>query len=169
MLAGILAAPASADDAANREYQVKVAMLVNFAHFVEWPQESFPASDSPLIIATVGANPFGNVLEQLVAGKTIAGHSIKVVNFPTAASMDNCHLLFVPRSEDADLGRVMQKIAGKPVLSVGDSDSFVRSGGVVRFYTEDNKVRFEINSDAAERVKLKISSKLLKLAKIVTN
>src|SRR3954449_2230138 len=69
---------ARADSGPSREYQVKAAMICNFVQFVDWPRESFAKDNSPLVIAVVGSNPFGNVLEQLTAGKTFSGHAVAI-------------------------------------------------------------------------------------------
>jgi preprotein translocase subunit Sec61beta len=143
-------------------------MIVNFLQFVEWPPDARPAEGAPIVVAVVGAgNPLGRALEQIVANKTIAGHAVKVLYLNAGASAEGCHLLFVPREQDNDFSRMSQRISGQPILTVGETDAFTRAGGIIRFYTEDNKVRFQINPEAAEKVNLKISSKLLKLAKIV--
>jgi hypothetical protein len=155
-------------DEANMEYPVKAAMIVNFLQFVEWPPDARPAEGAPIVVGVVGAgNPLGKALEQIVANKTVAGHPVRVLYLNSGASADGCHLLFVPREQDNDFLRISQRISGQPILTVGETDAFSRAGGIIRFYTEDNKVRFQINPDAAEKVNLKISSKLLKLAKIV--
>jgi hypothetical protein len=166
VLAGRVSAAVA--DEANMEYPVKAAMIVNFLQFVEWPPEARPAEGAPIVVGVVGAgNSLGRALEQIVANKTIAGHAVKVLYLHSGASADGCHLLFVPREQDNDFTRMSQRISGQPILTVGETESFLRAGGIIRFYTEDNKVRFQINPEAAERVNLKISSKLLKLAKIV--
>lgn len=161
-----LASPLRAEDSGNREYQVKAAMIFNFAQFVEWSPSSFSSSDAPLVIAVVGANPFGNMLEQVVAGKKILGHPVVVQHYPAAGNIEACHVLFVPRTEDANLPTLFAQTAGKTVMTVGETDPFIHGGGVIRFFTENNKMRFEINPDAAQAAHLTISSKLMKLARI---
>ena len=164
--AAIGRALAAADDDANREYQIKAAMIFNFAQFAEWPANAFESADSPLVIAVEGSNPFGDVLEQLVAGRTISRRRVVVKFFPSVARIETCHLLFIPGDQGAELNRALQKVQGKPVLTVGETDAFPKAGGVIRFFTDDNKLRFEINTQAAEQAHLTISSKLLKLARI---
>jgi hypothetical protein len=166
MIGSLSAAPIMAEEAASREYQVKAAMIYNFAQFVEWPATAFEQPDSPLVISVVGANPFGQVLEELVAGKTVGGRKIKVRFDPTVEGIGPCHVLFVPASQDADRVRIIQGVAAKPLLTVGETDAFLHAGGIIRFYAEDNKVRFEINPEAAQHAKITISAKLLKLARI---
>ena len=157
----------SADERTVREYQVKAAFLFHFAQFSEWPADAFPRGDSPLVIAVVGrADPFAGALERAVRDKRIGGHPIVVAHYASAASVGACHVLFVCDDQSDALDQVLQK-AGGATLTVGDFDGFTDRGGLVRFFPEDNKVRFEINLDALRHSRLKISAKLLKLARIV--
>lgn len=158
---------ARAEDTTNLEYPVKAAMLFNFTQFVEWPKEAFAAADSPIVIGVAGdANPFANSLEQVVAGKKVAGRSIVIKYKVDADSAGACQMLFVPASADGLAASILQKVGAKPVFSVGETEAFMKVGGIARFYTEANKVHFEMNPAAADRAGLKISSKLLKLARI---
>jgi hypothetical protein len=152
--------------AASREYQIKAAMLFNFVQFVEWPSDAFPASNSPLVIAIMNPNPFGDVIDELVSGKTANGRSIVVRHCDTSDQIQGCQALYVPAARIADLDEIMHKIADKPVLSVGETDAFPWAGGIMKFYLEENKIRFEVNPDAAAHARLQISSKLMKLATI---
>ncbi len=171
VLVGLLAVAlrstkARADDASNREYQIKAAMIINFVSFTEWQKDAFPSDNAPLVIGVVGQNPFGSTLEQLCAGKNVAGHALVVRYFSSPQSIDRCQALFVPKSAESDVNQVMSKINGEQVLTIGESDNFPWAGGVIRFYLDDNKIHFEINPDGAEQAKVKISSKLMKLARI---
>ena len=157
ILLASLAPPAGAG-APSREYQIKAAFLYNFVQFVEWPADAFAAADSPIILAVVGDNPFGESLRQVIAGKSVGGRRLEVAHFPRAADVD----------ED-DVDQVIRKAQQKAILTVSDVDGFTRAGGVIRFYLDDGKIRFEINVAAAEKSRLKISSRLLKLAKVLGN
>jgi hypothetical protein len=141
-------------------------MLCNFVQFVEWPSDAFPASDSPLVIAVMNPNPFGDVIDELVAGKTAGGRPIIVRHCDTPEEIQGCQALFVPAARIADLDAIMHKISDKPVLSVGETDAFPWAGGILKFYIDENKIRFEVNVDATARARLQISSRLMKLATI---
>ena len=160
-----LALPARAEEP-SREYQVKAAFIYNFVQFVEWPASAFQSDSSPITIGILGSNPFGDVLERIVEGKTIRGRPLAVRYWSTIEQVDQCQVIFVNSSDPAFLSELQAKLKGKNVLSIGEADQFLSNGGVIRLYDEDNKVRFEINVDAAEQQKLKLSSKLLRLAKI---
>jgi len=168
LVIAFFAACAAAQNSPNRESQVKAAMLCNFVQFVEWPSDAYPSSDAPLTIAVLNPNPFGEVLDQLAHGKSVAGHPIVVRHVDSVDDIQGCQAVFVPASRNNDLDAIMHRIEGKPVLSIGETDSFPWAGGILRFYTEDNKLRFEVNAEAASHARLTISSKLMKLARIFT-
>jgi hypothetical protein len=148
------------------EYQVKAAFLYNFAKFVEWPARSFPAAGTPLTFCVVGEDPFGSDLEEITRGKTIDQRKLATRRVKKGRERE-CHILFVSPSEEARLGEILRDVKDASVLTVSDIAKFSRTGGIIGFIIEGNKIRFEINLDAAERAGLKISSRLLKLAKIV--
>jgi hypothetical protein len=150
----------------SREYQVKAAFIYNFVQFVQWPPGALAADDAPLTVATLGADPFDGELDRVMGGKTVAGHTIVVKHYADLDHLAACQVLFVPAAQDQNLAQITRALGGKPVLTVGETDAFPRSGGCIRFYLEDGKVRFEINPDAAAKAALKISSKLLSLARI---
>lgn len=170
-LAGLLAGlrPSAAADAVSREYQVKAAFLAKFVQFVEWPAGSVPKAGDPLVIAVVadadGHDPFNGALEQLVNGKAVNGHPVKVRHV-APDNVGDCHALFVPASQDARVEQALKAVAGHNVLTVGETDAFPHAGGQITFYLDDNRVRFEINPDAAKAAGVTISAKLLALARI---
>jgi YfiR/HmsC-like len=152
---------------AQTEYQVKAAFLYNFGKFVQWPTNAFASSNAPLVIGVFGANPFNNDLDDIVRGRNIAGHPVVVKQIAFFSDLKDCHILFICASERDRLGGVLHELDGRSVLTVTenqDPDQFSKSGAMINFITEDKKIHFEINDAAAERVGLKISSKLLMLA-----
>ena len=157
---------ANADSGASREYQVKAAFIFNFAQFVEWPADSFGGADSPLVIGVVGSNPFGDVLEHAVAGKRAGGRNIVLKHFRSAQAMERCHILFVSGSERDSMQLIVERSARENTLTVGDFDGFTFANGMIRFVTQDNRLRFEVNIEALNRARLKASAKLLKLAHV---
>ena len=164
-IVAVCCATARGDPGPSREYQLKAAFLYNFAQFTEWPDDAFKGPKGPIVIAVAGDNPFGGALEQAVRGKQLNGHDITVRYFPSASAVEPCHVLFVSASERNNVAQALQR-AGNNCLTVGDVDGFTARGGIFRFLVEDNKVRFEVNIDAAQHSRVKISSRLLKLAKI---
>jgi hypothetical protein len=151
----------------NKEYQLKAGFLYNFAHFVEWPGSAFPDANAPIVIGILGSDPFAHDLDAIVQGEKVNNHPLLVQRYQQIDDVKNCHILFVSRSEAKKLDRLFTSLSNRSVLTVGETDDFVRRGGVIRFITEDNKIRFKINLAAAKAANLTISSKLLRVAQIV--
>lgn len=149
------------------EYEVKAAFLYNFAKFVAWPSQAFPSSSSPLRICVFGQNPFGDSLRRIVQDKFISGRAISNEQVNSATQARACHILFMGRSEQARMQQALASVNDLPVLTVGDSGDFLPLGGVINFVVEQDRVRFEISLAAAQRQRLKISSKLLAVARVV--
>lgn len=151
---------------ASREYQLKAAFLINFARFVEWPDESKGTLQTPLVIGILGEGPFGSALDDVSASREGGGRPVSVVRFKSVDEVKGCHLLFIdlPRQETSNC---LKKLPPKGILTVGEEMNFVKSGGVISLFLENRKIRFAINTAAAERAELRISSKLLKLAREV--
>jgi hypothetical protein len=141
------------------EYQVKAAFIFNFAKFVAWPD----APGTPIVIGIAGEDPFGELLDNAVRGKTAAGRSIEVRRLGENDDLRGCSILFVSSSEKRRAADLIRR-AGDGVLTIGDLPQFTQDGGIVRFFLENNRVRFQINAKAAERSGLKIHSQLLSLA-----
>ncbi len=173
LLPGLIAAlflmgpAARAQPGPLREYQVKAVFLFNFSQFVEWPATAFPDAQAPFVIGVLGEDPFGAYLDETVLGEKAAGHSVVVRRFRRVEDVDTCHILFVARSESGRLTQILAGLRGRSVLTVGDMDSFTEHGGIIRFITENSRVRMRINLEAAKAVKLTISSKVLRPAEIV--
>jgi hypothetical protein len=149
------------------EYEVKAAFLYNFARFVEWPAESRPDPGAPFVIAILGRDPFGAVLDETVAGKTVAGRPIEVHRVPRPDDARDAQIVFVSPSERANMAAILKALERPGVLTVGDTDGFATHGGAINFTVQARRVRFEINPSVAEQAGLKMSSQLLKLATLV--
>ena len=153
----------------SREYAIKAAYLYQFGRYVEWPAQAFADERAPLVIGVLGADPFGNLLEEIARTKRIEGRPIVIRRFTSAADCTFCHILFVCASVDSESKTlILQKVRGNPTLLVGEEPGFAERGGTINFFLDENKIRFEINTEVARRDQLKISSKLLSLAKIVS-
>lgn len=143
----------------SQEYQIKAAYLYNFLKYVEWLEPV----NRPFMICVAGQNPFGGVLDGLTKNERVRGNPIKteiILGFEPG-----CDVIFTPRT--SNIPAYLQGAAGMPILTVGETPRFIEQGGIVNFFLENGKVRFEINRNAAERAGLRISSRLLQLARIV--
>jgi len=159
--------PALAGVTVAREYQVKAIFLFNFVQFVTWPAAAFPDRRTPIIIGILGDDPFGPFLEDAVRGEVIDGRPLTIKRFQGVEEVIDSHILFISKSETGRLSQILAAVRGHNILTVGETEAFAHQGGVINFITVGNKVRYEINVEAAERAHLDISSKLLRLAKIV--
>jgi hypothetical protein len=164
------AAAQAVDPPDASEYLIKAGFIYNFAKFVEWPATAFSQPDSPIMIGVLGTDPFGSVLDHLVEDKKIGPRGFVVKRYKWGKDLKDlkeCKILFVSASEKAHIDEIVQAVKGLPILMVGETPGFAERGGIIRFTLEDNRVRFEINVDAAHQADLNISSRLLTLAKII--
>jgi hypothetical protein len=167
LFAGLMAAVGTASAAADQpplEYQVKAAFLLNFTKFVEWPAQDFTAPDSPISICVLGDAPVGSVLEQMVQGEQVDGRKLVMQRAPSDPAK-SCQVLFVSKSDKE--GTKLIGEMGRGVLTVGEDDDFLASGGMINFIIDNRRVRFDINQKAVENSSLKLSSKLFQVARKV--
>jgi hypothetical protein len=152
----------------SKEYQVKAVFLFNFTHFVAWPTNSFSSTNSPLTIGVLGDDPFGDFLAATVRGENVNGHPLKIEHFRRVQDAKACQVLFISRSENGNMEKILSSLKGSDVLTVSDAGNFSEKGGIIGFLTTpQNKIHFIINMNAAKNAGLTISSKLLRLADIV--
>jgi hypothetical protein len=157
----------SAETVVSKEYQVKAVFLFNFAQFVTWPSTAFTQPDEPFRIGVLGDDPFDDFLDETVRGEKVDGHSLLIQRYGSVADVKNCRILFVSRSENGKMESILAGLKDKSILTVGDTEDFIRKGGIIRFITEANKIRLRINLEAAKSANLTISSQVLRLAEIV--
>jgi len=144
------------------EYRLKAAFVYRFPQFVEWPAEAFQQSRT-VDLCVLQPNPFGSELDQLATGESLNGRPLRVRAVNTIDGLQGCHALFAgARSELA--AAALKAVAGRPVLTVGESDQFLASGGIIALKVVDRRVRFEVNTGNAQKAGLRISAQLLNLA-----
>jgi len=146
--------------------QVKAAFLFHFAQLVEWPADAFDGNSGSLVLCTLEDDAFYEELENTVQGQQIASRTVRVRHVRLSQAARGCNMLFISKSESKN--SQLATLRNLPVLTVGESDDFLSSGGMIRFRFEQDKIRFDINLGAADSSGLKISSRLLLLASSVT-
>lgn len=151
----------------SKEYKVKAAFLYNFAQFVEWPTVAFSDAQSPMVIGVFGNDPFDGYLDELVRGEKVNGRPLHVQRYRQVEEIKTCHVLFISKSEMGQLDGILAGVKGRNILTVGEAEGFATRGGMIRFATEQSKIRLRINVEAAKAANLTISSKLLRLTEIV--
>jgi hypothetical protein len=149
------------------EYHIKAAYLYNLTKFVEWPPQVFPNAADPIVICVLGQSPIGDELAEAVKGERIDGRQLIVRPIPAVEQASRCHLLFIASDNRKHARSILEEVKTAGLLTVGETNGFLEEGGVVNFKLEGNKVLIEINMNAAERQKLRISSKLLSLVRVV--
>jgi YfiR/HmsC-like len=150
------------------ESEIKAGFLFNFTKFVEWPADAFADPSVPIVLGIVGDNPVTDLLTETAAGKTVNGRAVVVRRFKEGQDLRSCHILFVSASEEKHAPQILERVKGSQVLTVGEISGFAQSGGMINFFVEGKKVRLEINLDAAARARLKISAKVIAVARLVT-
>ena len=168
LLLALLPGPrrAGAANTAPTEYQVKAVFLFNFAKFIEWPPAKLDGPESPLVIGIIGDNPFGTLLEETIKDQTINGHKLVSRAISTTAEAAACHLLFISRSEKERLRPLLAGLKGQPVVTVSELRGFTQDGGIINLVVLNGSVKLEINPAAAGEAGVKLSSKLLAIARI---
>ncbi|MCB0395914.1 MAG: YfiR family protein [Flavobacteriales bacterium] len=168
VLLGSLLNPHKVHAQTYSEYEVKAAFLFNFGKFVEWPEKAFQSPTSPIIVGIIGDDPFGDVLDKTLKGRAMNGRSWLVKRYKGVEEIDDCHILFVAGSERGRLREILNAIKNKPILTVGDEiEEFCQLGGIINFSSRQSKYGFQINKVTADQNRIRISSKLLMLAKII--
>lgn len=158
--------PLQAQNSLRQEYQVKGAFLFHFSQFIDWPASAFSTPGDPFVIGILGEDPFGTFLDDLVRGETVNGHPIIVRRYKSPEEISSTHILFITKDLAQSLSQVLALVQNKNMLTVSDMPGFAQQGGMVRFYIASNKIKFQVNVDAAKSNGLLMSSKLLRLADI---
>jgi hypothetical protein len=164
VLAVLHSASTSAQAAgAVTQADLEAVYLYNFGKFVTWPPEQ-AATSAPFVICTLGNEEFRGALESVAASGTLQGRKIVVRHLASIAAVEGCQILFLARSEAAQLSKDLNAVREKPILTVSDDSTFLDHGGMVQFVVQDKRVRFAVNLQPALQARLAVSSELLKVA-----
>jgi len=166
LLLGILASGTGGAEIFN-EYHVKAAFLYTFAKFIEWPPQTLPGPSAEFAICVLGADPFGEFLDEAVRGKTVDGRTLAVYRMPDLPVPSECRILFIAASERRRMRALLVSVAAPGMLTVGDTADFTAQGGVIGLRRDGERIRLAINLPASDKATLRISSRLLSLAAIV--
>ena len=156
---------------ANLEYSVKAAFLLNFTKFIEWPPGSFIDAQSPMEICILGKDPFGRTLDDLLQGENAGGRLLVARRIDQPPTARTCHVLYIGAFSREDSKDLPQMLGGLPqgILTVGEGDRFTHAGGMIALVVDERRVRFDINQSAAQRGGLKLSSRLLAVARALSH
>ncbi|HWI16412.1 MAG TPA: YfiR family protein [Vicinamibacterales bacterium] len=143
---------------------IKAVYLLNFARFTEWPAG---AVKGPLTLCVLGDPDVAASLDSLIGDRTINGRDVSVARIETFRIVRSCHVLFVSGDDPARASDALDAVASQHVFTVGEGELFARTGGVAALFTEDSRPRFGINPEALNRAGLRVSSKMLGLARLI--
>jgi hypothetical protein len=149
------------------EYRIKAAFLCKFANYVEWPAQAFARTDSPIVIGVVASDAVGDEIARTAAALSVDGRPLKVRRLHQGDSIADVHLIYVASSENSRLAETLAAVKGRPVLVVTESSQAVALGSMINFVVVDNKVRFDISPHSAESSRLRISARLLSVARML--
>lgn len=157
---------ALAQDSAG-EYELKAAMLFNLTRFVEWPTAAYADAQAPTVLCILGRDPFGDSLTSMASGQSAGGRAVQIRRIANSKETRGCHVVYISSSERKNIAQILAVLKGTSVLTVGEMGQFAARGGMIQFSLEEKQVRFEVNLEAASEADLKISSRLLVLARVV--
>jgi hypothetical protein len=165
ILIALLAAAPAIGSPAPTDAEVKAAFLCGFAEFVDWPSVG---RDASVTIGILGQDPFGPLLEETMKNRALQNRALVLKRVSSVEEALRCQIVYVSASERHRLDETLRVLEKSSILTVSDIDGFAERGGMIGFAIEQNRVRFHINTEAVERANLQISSRLLKLARVVT-
>ena len=146
------------------EYEVKSAYILNFLAYATWPRDAL-APDAPLRLCILGENPLGDLLERATTGRTVQGHSVRIVPVDRVVEADRCHAAFIAERNRIGAEVWLERLQGKPVLTIGEGERFIGAGGMIALVVDTRTVRFEVNRAALLQAGLDLSSRVLRLAR----
>ncbi|MEW6267815.1 MAG: YfiR family protein [Thermodesulfobacteriota bacterium] len=149
------------------EEELKAAFLFNFAKYVEWPAD-IVAERPSIDLCVLGDDLLHDALQQTLRGKVVRDKPIGIRRLASAQGAAGCHVLFVAGAHHDDMPGIVALVQRHHVLLVGEGPEFLAHGGAIAFGVEDNRLRFDVDADAASSAGLKLSSQLLKVARHVS-
>ncbi len=148
------------------EYKTKASYLATFPSFIEWPETAF-ASEAPFLVCVIGDFRFGTALAEFARNPSPSGRRIDVRWARKNEDLRSCHILFISNSEAKSYARILKIVQGAGILTVGETRNFLSAGGMLSFSFQDDSLQFDVNLVAADEAHLRVSSKLLALARRV--
>ena len=164
---GLAATCLAQSDAETLEYRIKAAFICKFAVYVQWPSQVFARPDSPIVIGVIARDAVVDELTRTAATLSVDGRPLLVRRLHAGDAVADVHLVYVANSEESHLAEVLAAAKGRPVLVVTESHNAVAAGSMINFVVVDDKVRFDISPQAAELSRLRISARLLSVARML--
>lgn len=166
LVAATCLAPLARGQAAVSEAELKVALVYNFARFVDWPDRAFSTAEAPLNLCLIGGDRFGGAFSSIEKRK-VQGRPLKLRIGITADEATGCHVAYIGDLPARQLPSTLRLLSGRPVLTISDMEGFIDLGGAIGIVPGEQRLQFEINRTALDQADLRASSQLLKLARAV--
>lgn len=160
-----LVVPARAQQA--NEDDIKAAFLFNLAKFVEWPPDAFADANAPMVVGIAGDGGMFAAFNTVTHGKTVNGRAFMIKRLRRTDDLRGVHILFVSERETRNIQPLLDAAKGRSTLTVGESERFSDAGGMITFLTDNHRIQFNINVESTDHAQLRVSSKLLVLARRV--
>jgi hypothetical protein len=167
LIAFLMASMMAGAQPAQDEYQVKAAFIFHFAQLTDWPADTLGGADNSLFLCTLGDDPFHGDLESTVEGKMVGTRVLRIRHLKRPEDIPGCGILFLGKAEGSHIPVVLTELHNAPILTVGETPGFLGAGGMICFRIESNRMRFDINLDAARAASLRVGSRLLMMAQVV--
>jgi len=164
LAAGLIVAAANVHAQKPSEYRVKAAYLYGFGRFVDWPATAPAAAEKAFVVCVLGDDPFGRLLDEVATDAVMKDKPVEIRRISRVEESGSCHTLFIGASEGSRLGRILDSLGERPVLTVSDAPGFAERGGMIGFFLDDNRVRFTVNLAATQEAGLRMNSELLRVA-----
>lgn len=148
------------------EYRVKAEFIERFTHFIDWPPTAFAGPDAPFVLCVVGRTPVASFLDAMAQARRIKDRRVELRRLPPSADLSACHLVFIAADERPRLKQILARVAGRPIVTVADSEGFGRAGVLINLVLDDEgRVRFEISWASAHQSALTLNAQLLHLSR----
>lgn len=144
---------------------VKAGMLRNFALLIEWPANAFSNPTDPLVIGILHPDPFGSDFDAAMSTEQVRGRSVRLIRWSSVEEIGDCHLLYIPSSRKSEYSKILERVGGKSVVTVGEDDDLLKLGGLLRFVSDGRRVGFILNAAVERRTGVRISGELKQAAK----
>ena len=167
-----LASPAVAGgQEVQRINEVKAAFVLNVARFVTWPAEVFDGDDAHLLLCIYHTNPFGDALDS-ISGKTVSGRQLEIMQLESLVDSESCHILLISPQKLDDFVKEERPGQASPLLTIADmtdtaKGSATGTGVLITLVRKGSRIGFEIDLERVRSAGIKMSSELLKHARIV--
>jgi hypothetical protein len=159
----------AADPQTLTEYQIKAGFFFNFTRFVDWPESAFVNASSPVFVCILGETPMTDLVTDVALGKVVNGRAVSIRRVKASDDLRQCNLLFISAEEERHTAEILASLKKANTLTVGETPGFAQAGGMINFSIQENRVKLELNLEATTRAGLKVNSKLIAVARLVSH